>query len=457
MRRALRTAIPVLLSLAAFRPAAAQDAQYWTQQYGNQARLLGGNVVGGTADVSATYYNPGRLALIDTPELLLAGNVFEYTTVTIEGAVLDQRFTSNRFGSVPSLFAGQIRSLSRGDSRVAYSLLTRYSSQFRFDERRDINRFLPVPLDLATFSYSLDEAMSEYWGGLTWARKLGDRVGIGVTGYVAVRNHRSRLLVLTQAMENGRAGVAIDRYDFDYYHWGALAKIGLGADLGSWLLGVTVTTPNLKILGQGAIGLDASVVTQDLNGDDIQASRIISGYRDKLSSHYDAPASLAIGVSHRWDRTTWHVSAEWFAGVPAYTVLEGGTATDVDGTTVRDMKLIDERDAVLNFGVGLEHRFREDLLGYASFRTDFSSAERAGRGRATSSIWDMYHLTTGATFSALSSKFTLGLMYAFGSDELLTPEAVVPDDDGSGAAIAPARLKVSFRRLTGLLGFSFGF
>jgi hypothetical protein len=39
--------------------AAAQDAQYWTYQYGTRANLLGGAVVGSVVDVSATYYNPG--------------------------------------------------------------------------------------------------------------------------------------------------------------------------------------------------------------------------------------------------------------------------------------------------------------------------------------------------------------------------------------------------------------
>jgi hypothetical protein len=44
-------------------PAAAQDANYWTIQYGPVAQLLGGQVVGSTRDLSATYYNPGGLAL----------------------------------------------------------------------------------------------------------------------------------------------------------------------------------------------------------------------------------------------------------------------------------------------------------------------------------------------------------------------------------------------------------
>jgi len=46
--RALFGAVALLLAGAVGLPRviAAQDAQYWTNQYGNEARLLGGSVIG---------------------------------------------------------------------------------------------------------------------------------------------------------------------------------------------------------------------------------------------------------------------------------------------------------------------------------------------------------------------------------------------------------------------------
>ena len=67
--------------------AAGQDSHYWATQYGNQSRLLAGAVIGSVADVSAVFYNPGALALIESAELLLSGNVFEYTAVDYRGLV----------------------------------------------------------------------------------------------------------------------------------------------------------------------------------------------------------------------------------------------------------------------------------------------------------------------------------------------------------------------------------
>ena len=45
--------------------AAAQDSQYWTQQYGPRASLLSGAVIGSVGDISGTFYNPGALGLAD--------------------------------------------------------------------------------------------------------------------------------------------------------------------------------------------------------------------------------------------------------------------------------------------------------------------------------------------------------------------------------------------------------
>jgi hypothetical protein len=47
------------LALLFAGPATAQDSQWWTNQYGNRARLLGGAVIGSARDLSAVYYNPG--------------------------------------------------------------------------------------------------------------------------------------------------------------------------------------------------------------------------------------------------------------------------------------------------------------------------------------------------------------------------------------------------------------
>ena len=127
LAHALAIACLVLLPV----PARAQDSHWWTNQYGNRARLLGGAVIGSSRDLSAVYYNPGGLAVVDEPDALLTGYVFEldnikYSDILIKGTEL----SSTRFDAVAGLIAGQLPFNFLGDNRLAYSYLTRHNLSF---------------------------------------------------------------------------------------------------------------------------------------------------------------------------------------------------------------------------------------------------------------------------------------------------------------------------------------
>ncbi len=57
----------------------AQDSHYWTNQYGTEASLLGGLVVGSMHDLSSTFYNPGTLALTTDQILTISTDAFQIT------------------------------------------------------------------------------------------------------------------------------------------------------------------------------------------------------------------------------------------------------------------------------------------------------------------------------------------------------------------------------------------
>jgi hypothetical protein len=67
----------LIFSLFIVFRALAQDSHYWYDQYGTRANLLGGCTVGSVRDLSATYYNPGSLAMNDEPALLLTSDAIE--------------------------------------------------------------------------------------------------------------------------------------------------------------------------------------------------------------------------------------------------------------------------------------------------------------------------------------------------------------------------------------------
>ena len=161
-----------LVLVVVVRAASAQDANHWTDQFGNRARLLGGAVVGSAGDLSAIYYNPGALANADRPEIAVSADAVEYTTTTLHGGLApDQSVSSTRFTWLPSFFGGYIRFDRLGASRLAYCFLARTDLETRLEEHATIAGSPILPgIDSSALSLGLHQRITEYWFGLTWSR-----------------------------------------------------------------------------------------------------------------------------------------------------------------------------------------------------------------------------------------------------------------------------------------------
>jgi hypothetical protein len=73
------------------------------------------------------------------------------------------------------------------------------------------------------------------------------------------------------------------------------------------------------------------------------------------------------------------------------------------------------------------------------------------------SRWNIYHIAAGATAEVLRSAFTIGLVYAFGREDVVT-EPIYGDLDGDREVnVIPPEASTRFRRITGLIGFTIGF
>jgi hypothetical protein len=434
--------------------AEAQDTNYWTSQFGNQARLLGGAVIGSAEDVSAVYYNPGRLALLESVGLVLAGNVFQYTKISFENAFeggYDLSFST--LGSVPGLFAGEIRLEGLGESRLAYSFLTRTSSFLRIEQQFQVPGLAGLPDADLVAGIALEDRLDDYWGGLTWSTPLSERVGFGISGFVTVdtRRHRGQTTAIVQL--DTLAAVALQNDNYDYTRVGALAKVGIGADLDSWSIGATLTTPRLGIAGSGRSTYAEVIVAEDLSGGGNSASSVLTDLQEDVPVAVRSPLSLGAGVAYAFGRTRLHTSIEWFDGIGRYAVLDRRPVAAEDGGT-QDIAVEDERKSVINYALGLEQQISPGLRGFASFTSDYTSAADKSDASGNFSIWNIYHIAAGATFRALSSEFTIGAIYAYGREDLVTSVSLVPDEgaDGDGGRTVPAK----FDRITAILGFTIG-
>ena len=48
----------------------------------------------------------------------------------------------------------------------------------------------------------MNESLKEPWFGLTWAHKIKDNIGIGISNYLMIRSHSSNLLLNAQALRS---------------------------------------------------------------------------------------------------------------------------------------------------------------------------------------------------------------------------------------------------------------
>jgi len=459
LKRISRFAIPAALALLmGTTEAAAQDAQYWTNQYGTTGNLLGGAVVGSVVDLSAVFYNPGAVSLIEDPALIATSKVFEAVNVSVDGrGDLDIQLNDLTLGVAPGFFAGLVPLNALGKHTLGYSFLTRY--KFDAELRAAGSGTADLVGDGLEEDYFAElwfnSRLNESWGGVTWSYPLGRRFGIGVSTFVTIRSQRSRSRITGEAFEpTGPAGaVTLLDLGYKYNHYGILWKGGVTYDWLGFSLGLTVTTPRIKVYGSGESLVNRLILGQDPDGDGTPDLLFVADVQADLSVTYKSPWSLAGGASYSiGSSTTLHGTLEWFNDVPRYSVMQ---AEPFVGQSTGDTLTIDvnqELGNVVNFGVGVEERFTPGFSMSASFRTDRSALEPGQVTDVSVASWNIYFLTVGTTFTLGGGQFTLGLAYGFGNED---PVDFVQDPDDEIIETLPDDAKIRYRSLRFILAFSF--
>ena len=244
-------------------PLRAQDAHYWTAQFGPRASLLGGAVIGAVRDVSASFYNPGGLALADSLGFAFSISVLERRRTTIEGGINSgDNLSNDAIGLAPSMIGGALQGPERADHVVAYSFITRERTSNSISTLRTA---APSGFEAFGSQATLEREVTERWGGLSWAYPLGPRLGVGATGFVSVRSGERNVRVVVAGSREREGLVSTRRRDFDYEQFSFIGKLGALLEYPSFGLGFTLTMPSLRIAGDGRI-LYADVDVRDETG-----------------------------------------------------------------------------------------------------------------------------------------------------------------------------------------------
>jgi hypothetical protein len=427
----------------------AQDAHYWTEQFGPRASLLGGAVTGSVADISGTYYNPGSLALAEDLPFAITANVFDYETIRLEdGAGRGVDLSTNRSGLRPSLVAGTITTTLFGGDVLAYSLLPRARSSY------DVNAEIiasggevPPELDLEHLVgvARVDGEFNDVWGGLSYAHAFGSRFGLGLTAYLAHRTQRRNREGITEGIDTGgQPFVNIDMDGGKYSALRTLAKIGAYFAGSSFSAGVTVTTPSLHITGSGEFGLNEARFSAD-------TTALAANVQTEVPAKYKSPLSVGLGFGWQIGKARINASGEWFDRIEPYVVLQGDEFVTQEPAETRSFEVVQSLDDVFNWALGLEYAFKESVVGYGSFATNRSGlTDEIQRADLSVDTIDLYSAFLGADFVVKSSRLTIGIGYGWGD----SPAPQITDILGGQEEGINARYVYSRFRL--LFGFEAG-
>ena len=438
-------------------PVMSQDSHYWNIQYGTRSTLLGGAVIGSVSDLSATYYNPGAVALFKDANFILSARVYQLETITVEdGAGVGTDLDFSTIVPSPSFIAFDFKFDFLGKARLALSILTRQKMDFEFQTRLidslDIIESSPGKENFAG-GISLRREFNEVWGGITYSSKLNEVIGFGLTWYLAYRSQTSSNQTVVQVLPSeGDIASYTDFQSYKYNNMRSLLKFGIGMNLQPLTLGATVTTPSINITGSGSVGTHFFLNGIDRDGDGNNDNEFDSNFQDEIASEYKSSWAVGFGGGYRVGKFKFHASAEWYDAISNFFVLDTEPFVSQGSGETLTNDLTHELKSVTNYGFGVDFFSSESLILSGSFVTDFSARIPETETNLTVSTWDIYHISGGTTFKVGNSDLTLGLEYAFGSKEI-DQQIDITDPVGDEDADIVKQSTVTVRRIKLLIGF----
>ena len=378
----------------------AQDAHYWTNQYGTQSWLLGGAVVGSTTDLSSTFYNPGSLALYPDTSAVQSAVTLNWTRSTIATTDGYFRLRSGNTEPLPTLVAINIPVEFFGSRSLVLSYLKRTDVSLDLDGTATSKT---GPMTGYSVSGTILRDLNDSWFGLTWSRTLDHVHAVGITTYVSTVSSEYSSILTSATLKDGRAETAsLTEYEV-YGTARVLAKLGYYYDGHPVSVGVTITTPALHVLTTRG---ETRTSQYAQRGDTM--SVLYGDRQQNLSAEHRTPMSIALGATWRSETTSIYFTAEWFSSLDPYKPLAPAPFRSIIPDTTFTYGEVINRYAIINVAVGMKTKISERTSFYVSLIRDGSFLRAAETGSNAIVNFDLYHGTIGWNFAIDPLEITVG-------------------------------------------------
>jgi len=429
-----------LVFFLSYQKNCAQQGNYKFNNYGNSSILLSGNVTGSVEDIALTYYNPARLTELESTKFSFNAQAYQYSSSKLTNLAGDQSTVSDKsFDGIPSMAGGTFNLFN---TRFAYSLLSKSRSETSlnystyFDPSNVFSSFSEVTESVA--KVKLNTKIKDEWIGLTWAKKVNEKLSLGVSGFVSIYNDRGETS-LNYALEYSEGSVAFYNNGKSYKieSYGLLMKIGANYHFSKFDLGLNINLPYLEVYAAGQYNYTKIIAGVNAESD------VFFDYDFKgLNVDRKEPLGLSIGAGIPFGKSKVHLNVDYIAGLAGYnriSVPEFDTGKEEPTAILFEEK----RNGVLNFGVGVEVFVNEKMTSYISFSSDYNAIENNERifnlsddGEIHNNINENFmHLGMGVDWDLSWGNIVFGTTYTHGAgkfDYSLDPVNNINNDEFVG-------------------------
>ncbi|WP_129366525.1 hypothetical protein [Lutibacter sp. HS1-25] len=349
-----------------------QQGNYKFNNYGNSSMLLSGNVTGSVEDIALTYYNPARLTELQSTKFAFNAQAYQASSYKLSNLSGDQSSISdNNFDGVPSIAGGTFNLFG---TRFAYAVLSKsrvnidlnYTSNFENNEPLDVFDFM----NESTTKTSLNNKIKDDWLGLTWAKKINEKLSLGISGFASIyKESNSTHLNFVEKIPNDGIAFYNSSVGFKQESYGLFFKLGANYQFSKFELGLNMNLPYLEIYNKGKYNY-----TNIIAGVNPENDKFYDYNFKDLESDRKVPLGISIGAGVPVKKSKLHLNLDYIFGLNAYnrlTIPQFETGNEVLTTVLFEEK----RNGVFNFGAGFEIFMTEKISSFISFSTDLNSIE----------------------------------------------------------------------------------
>lgn len=399
----------VLLLAGPGATARADDTHYQNQLLGERALGMGGAFTAVATDPTASFYNPGGLAMTLSSSISASLNLYgvEHRTVEdghvsmISGERVSVDLEATEFPTIPTTF-GVLRAfgerLPDGSRRHAAAFSMLIPDQTSYSYEATVGRSGETDLDVLRLS----ESDRTLWVGPTYAVRLSDDLALGLSAFVAMRTFsRSYSRVLETPTEPPGERPESDYFEFfrvdtSFDTFALLLRLGvLYRPLPDLRVGLAVGFPSILVYGDGSLSNQLGYAWFE-DGTDPYGDFRLESAADLAADTFE-PLDLRLGIAWQPAPDT-ALAFDASYHLPTYDPYERLhlSAEDEERLLYDDLFVPRvSRRGVLNVNLGFECTVAEKWPVRAGAFTNFSAAPPLAAGRASLERIDM----VGGTFS----------------------------------------------------------